>query len=234
MATTTTGLPLTDTAEANEMARDLGSFSSGVEKRCLVWMAERLPRRINSDHLTVLGLIGMAGAGLSFWLGSAEPLALLGVVVFLAINWFGDSLDGTVARVRNAQRPKYGYYVDHVVDVFGTFFLLAGLGSSSFMSLPVAVAVLIAYLMVASEIYLAAYSVGTFKIDFLRIGPTELRILLALGTLWLLRGPNVTLFGSRYLLFDVGGVVAVVGLVVTLLVTVFKNTRTLYRREPLR
>jgi phosphatidylglycerophosphate synthase len=227
MATTT----LVETSDT--MTRDLGSILSGLEKRALVWMAHRMPQWINSDHLTALGLVGMLGAGLAFWAATDEPLALVGVVGFLFLNWFGDSLDGTLARVRNAQRPKYGYYVDHVVDVFGAFFLLGGLGLSAYMSLPVAAALMVVYLMVVSEIYLAAYAVGTFRIHFMKLGPTELRILFAIGTLYLLHNPHVTFMGTRYLLFDVGGVCAIVGLLVTLLVTVARNTRTLYRREPL-
>lgn len=216
-----------------EMVRELGSILSGIEKRVLIRLAQGMPRFVNSDHLTVLGLAGMAGAGLSFWLASTHPWAIAGVVLGLVLNWFGDSLDGTLARVRGHQRPKYGYYVDHIVDVFATLFLLGGLGLSSFMSFHVAVALFVAYLMVAAEIYLAAHSVGTFKIDFLRIGPTELRILLAVGALFLVRDPMVTVLDERYPLFDVGGAVAAVGMVVTLLVTVARNTRTLYRREPL-
>jgi hypothetical protein len=136
--------------------------------------------------------------------------------------------------VRNRQRPKYGYYVDHVVDVFGAFFLLGGLGLSGFMSPYVAFGLMVVYLMVVSEIYLAAYAVGSFRIHFLRLGPTELRILFAIGTLYLLYKPTVTLFGTRALLFDVGGVSAMVGLSAALLVSSVRNTRTLYRRETLR
>ena len=239
MATTTTTFVETpdnpDSPDSpDSMSRDLGSILSGLEKRCLVWMAQRMPKWINSDHLTALGLLGMLGAGASFWAASDQPLALVGVVICLFLNWFGDSLDGTLARVRNAQRPKYGYYVDHIVDVFGAFFLIGGLGLSSFMSLPIAAALMIVYLMVASEIYLAAYAVGTFRIHFMKLGPTELRILFAMGTLYLLHNPYVTVMGTRYLLFDFGGVCAVVGLLLALLVTVARNTNTLYLREPLR
>ena len=233
MATTTTTFVETPD-NPDSMTRDLGSILSGLEKRCLVWMAQRMPKWINSDHLTALGLLGMLGAGASFWAASDQPLALVGVVICLFLNWFGDSLDGTLARVRNAQRPKYGYYVDHIVDVFGAFFLIGGLGLSSFMSLPIAAALMIVYLMVASEIYLAAYAVGTFRIHFMKLGPTELRILFAMGTLYLLHNPYVTVMGTRYLLFDFGGVCAVVGLLLALLVTVARNTHTLYLREPLR
>jgi phosphatidylglycerophosphate synthase len=230
MATTATSLVHTP----DTMTRDLGSLLSGVEKRALIGMAQRMPEWINSDHLTALGLFGMLGAGLSFWAAKEQRYALFGVVAFVFLNWFGDSLDGTLARVRDAQRPKYGYYVDHVVDVFGAFFLIAGLGLSSYMSLPMAAGLMIVYLMVASEIYLAAYAVGTFRIHFMKFGPTELRILFAIGTLYLLHNPHVTVMGTRYLLFDFGGACAIVGLFLTLLVTVARNTRTLYVREPLR
>lgn len=229
MAATSTTL----TESPDTITRDLGSVLSGLEKRALVWMAHRMPKWVSSDQLTVLGLLGMFGAGLSFWVASAVPPALVGVVVFLFLNWFGDSLDGTLARVRKAQRPKYGYYVDHVVDVFGAFFLLAGLGLSSYMSLSIAAALMVVYLMVVSEIYLAAYAVGTFRIHFMKLGPTELRILFAVGTLYLLHDPYVTFLGGRYLLFDFGGVCAIVGLIIALLVAVARNTRTLYLREPL-
>jgi phosphatidylglycerophosphate synthase len=214
-----------------DMNRELSSVLSGLEKRALVFLARKMPRAVNSDHLTILGLAGMLGAGLSFWAARTEPLALIGVVLFLALNWFGDSLDGTLARVRRKERPKYGYYVDHVVDVFGAFFLLGGLGLSGFMTPWIAAGLMVVYLMVVSEIYLAAYAVGTFRIHFLRLGPTELRILFAIGTLYLLHRPMVTVLGTRALLFDVGGACAIAGLGVTLLVSAARNTRTLYLRE---
>ncbi|HSF13917.1 MAG TPA: CDP-alcohol phosphatidyltransferase family protein [Vicinamibacteria bacterium] len=215
-----------------DITRDLGSVLSGEEKRFLVWMAGRLPEPINSDHLTLLGFVGMVGAGASFWAAATEPLALFGVVFFLFVNWFGDSLDGTLARVRGCQRPKYGYYVDHVVDVFGAFFLLGGLALSGYMSPAPAFGLMVVYLMVVSEIYLAAYAVGTFRIHFLRLGPTELRILFSIGTLYLLVGSHTTLLGKQYLLFDVGGICAILGLFVTLLASVMRNTLHLYRAEP--
>ena len=132
--------------------REYKSPLAGPEKRLLVWIAHRLPRWINSDHLTLLGIISMLGAGLSFWSARWHPWALLFVVVFLALNWFGDSLDGTVARVRDQQRPRYGYYVDHVIDILGTFFLVGGLALSGFMSPVVALGLLVAYYMVSAEV----------------------------------------------------------------------------------
>ena len=217
-----------------DAARVLTSVLAPLEKRCLIWMAKRMPRRINSDHLTALALAAMLGAGLSYWAASVNPwVGLLLVNVCLAINWFGDSLDGTLARVRNHQRPRYGFYVDHIVDAFGIAFLVGGMSLSTYMSPYVGLALLVAYFMLSIEVYLATYSLGTFKISYFKIGPTELRILLAIGNLVLLFHPNATIFGHELLLFDVGGVIAAIGLLVTLVVSAIGHTRELYRAEPI-
>lgn len=209
------------------------SLLAGIEKRCLIWMAERLPGWVGSDHLTALGGAAMLAAGFCYWAGQWSTAALVGVVALLAINWFGDSLDGTLARVRRQERPKYGFYVDHVLDVLGILFLFAGLTAGGFMSPLVCAAFLLAYYLLTIEIALATHTVGTFRISYWKMGPTELRILLAIGTLTLLRSPYVNLFGERFLLFDVGGVIAAVGLVATFIAAAIKNTMTLYKREPL-
>ncbi|HOT00670.1 MAG TPA: CDP-alcohol phosphatidyltransferase family protein, partial [Acidobacteriota bacterium] len=127
--------------------RSQQSFLAPLEKRVLVWMAERLPAWINPDHLTGLGFLAMLGVGLSYWYASQSRLGLMLASVWLVVNWFGDSLDGTVARVRNQLRPRYGFYVDHICDAFGTCFMLGGLALSGYMSPPVAAALLITYLM---------------------------------------------------------------------------------------
>ena len=209
------------------------SLLAAVEKRCLIWMATRLPTAINSDHLTAFGAAAMLGAGLCYWVAPSAPVALWGVVLMLAVNWFGDSLDGTLARVRHHERPRYGFYVDHVLDAVGILFLIAGLMLGGFMSLLVGAAFLVAYYLLTNEIALATHTVGTFRISYWKFGPTELRILLAAGTIQLLRSPEVSLFGMRVLLFDVGGAVAAAGLLATFIVSAIRNTRTLYRAEPL-
>jgi phosphatidylglycerophosphate synthase len=188
---------------------------------------------VNSDHLTLLGLVAMFLAGVSYWAAQWNRYVLFGVVVALVLNWLGDSLDGTLARVRDRQRPRYGFYVDHVVDVFGAAFLLIGLALSPYMSSMVALVLLLVYLMLSAEIYLATHTVGTFKISYWIFGGTELRLLLATGTVYALYRPEVTLAGESYLLFDVAGVIAIASLVVTLVVSVIRNTRTLYLAEPL-
>ena len=209
------------------------SLLAGIEKQALIWMAERLPGWVGSDHLTALGAFAMLGAGIAFWLAPGHPLAFLAAVAFLAINWFGDSLDGTLARVRHQERPRYGFYVDHVLDVIGILLLFSGLVAGGFMSPIIGAGFLIAYYLLTVEIALATHTVGTFRISYWKMGPTEMRILLAAGALQLLRSPDVALFGSRFLLFDVGGVIAIVALLATFVVSAVSNTRTLYRREPL-
>jgi phosphatidylglycerophosphate synthase len=209
------------------------SVLARAEKRALIWMALRLPSRVNSDHLTVLALAAMIGVGLSYWLARVTPAGLLLGVALLAANWFGDSLDGTVARVRRLERPRYGYYVDHVVDAIGTLALFGGLALSGFMAPWIAALLLIAYLLVCLEVYLAAHSLGRFQMSFFRMGPTELRLLLAAGNITLFFNPTAGLMNGALSLFDVGGLIGAAGLLVTFLVSAVQNTRTLYRSERL-
>ena len=214
-----------------EAKRVQTSVLAGVEKRCLIWMAARMPAAVNSDHLTVLAGLSMLAAGLCYWNGS--PAALLAAIGGLALNWFGDSLDGTLARVRHHERPRYGFYVDHVLDVLCVLFIFSGLVAGGHMSAVIGGGFLLAYYLLMIEIALATHAVGTFRISFFKFGPTELRILLALGTLRLVHSDYVVVAGSRYLLFDIGGVIGIAGLVFTFLVAAISNTRRLYRAEPL-
>ena len=220
-------------AQFREADRAQVSLLAPLEKKCLIWMAHRTPRWVNSDHLTALGLIALLGAGLSYWYARWNQNGLLLVIAFLALNWLGDSLDGTLARVRNRQRPRYGFYVDHVVDAFGTLFLLGGLGLSGYMSEGVAAGLLVAYFMLSIEVYLATYTIGTFHLSFWKFSPTELRILLAIGNGVLLYRPMVHLAGETYRLFDVGGIVGIAGMALMLISAVIRHTVYLYRSERL-
>ncbi len=214
--------------------REHGSVLAGAEKTALVWMARRLPRSINSDHLTALGFAAMLLAGAFFATARWNRWALLGVVFALALNWLGDSLDGTLARVRNQQRPRYGFYVDHVLDMVGTFALLGGLALSGYMNPLVALAMLAAYLTVAAEEFLATHVRRVFHLSFIGFGPTELRIILSIGTLYIFYRPWVHL-GSLGMvrLFDVGGVVAIAGLALKIVVSAVRNGHALYVEERL-
>src|SRR5579872_366280 len=145
-----------------EAKRVQQSILADVEKKTLMWLAARMPAWVNSDHLTGLGLFGMLGAGMSYIASRWSVYGLFGVIVCLAVNWFGDSLDGTLARFRNRPRPRYGFYIDHVVDAFSAVFLLVGLALSGYMHWMVAMGLLVAYFLLSIEVYLATYTLGTF------------------------------------------------------------------------
>jgi phosphatidylglycerophosphate synthase len=206
------------------------AVTADLEKRLLIWMAKRLPAWINSDHLTSIGAAAMLGAGACFWAGGG---ALWLVVPLLGLNWFGDSLDGTLARVRNRQRPRYGYYVDHVLDAIGFAALFGGLVLGRHMAAAIGLSLLAAYYLLLAEIALATHARGVFTISFFKLGPTELRILLAAGTLQLIRSEVVGLFGHRWLLFNVGGAVGIAGFLLTFAVAAVRNGVALYREERL-
>jgi phosphatidylglycerophosphate synthase len=213
--------------------REYGGLLEVPEKRALHWLACKTPRWINSDHLTLLGLVSMLIAAASFWAASRNKYALILAVISLAANWLGDSLDGTLARYRNCQRPRYGYYVDHVIDLFGTAALLCGLALSGYINHLIALALLSSFALVEAEVFLATHVQQVFRLSRFRIGPTELRIVLAAGTLYLLHDPWIHLGGKGpFLLFDIGGIIAVAGLIVAFLVSAIRNTRLLYRAEP--
>ena len=219
------------TVEFAEATRVATNPLAGLERRCLIWMAGRLPRWVTSDGLTALALAAMAITGISYARGPGHPGALLIAIVGLALNWFGDSLDGTVARVRRQQRPRYGFYVDHVVDCLGAFLLLGGLALSTYMTPAIATGLLVVFLMLSIESYLATYTLGTFHISYWKFSPTELRILLAAGNVALFYKPVVKLFGAQYRLFDVGGAAGIVGMGLMLIVSVAQHTVALYRAE---
>jgi len=213
--------------------RQNNSVFAAAEKRTLIWIAERLPRWINSDHLSALGLVAMAGAGASFVIAQSDPVAGASLVVLcLVLNWFGDNLDGTVALVRDQQRPRYGYYVDHVIDLAGTALLFTGLAASGFMSPLIATLVVAAFFLVSAEAYLATHARGVFKMSFIGVGPTELRLVLAAGALALITMPVVDVPAlGPVLLWDLGGIAGVIGLVATFLVTSVVNTHALFIEE---
>jgi phosphatidylglycerophosphate synthase len=221
-----------DAVEFRAARRVNQALTARLEKRALVWMAERTPQWVTSDGLTLLGLGAQVGAGLCYWLARYHRDGLVGVILCIVLNWLGDSLDGTLARVRGQQRPRYGFYVDHMVDVFGSVALMCGLAASGLLHWQTAIAMLVAFLILSSESYLATYTLERFHLSQGIFGPTEIRILLIAGTVALLRSPHVTLFGHRLLLFDVGGAIAAAVMLAMAIVVTLRHTAELYRQEP--
>ncbi len=209
------------------------ALTASIEKSALQWMAVRAPKWLTSDQLTALGLSAQFGAGICYALSRYNRYALLLVILCLVLNWFGDSMDGTLARVRQQQRPHYGFYVDHMVDIFGSVALMCGLGYSGFLHWQTAIAMLIAFLLLSSESYLATYTLSCFQLSQGIFGPTEIRILLIIGNLALLRSPYSVLFGHKILLFDLGGMIAAVSMFAMAIAVTLRHTAQLYRQEPL-
>jgi phosphatidylglycerophosphate synthase len=219
-------------SEVGKTRRIQASFLAAREKKILLWLAERTPVGINSDHLTMLGFAGHLAAGVFYALSRWNRYYLLAVIACLVVNWLGDSLDGTLARVRKQQRPRYGFYVDHMVDSFGAVAMMGGLAFSGYMHPWIAIGLLIGFLVLSIQSYLATYTMGEFHLSFWNFGPTELRLLLAVGNLALLRWPVV--LHHQYRLFDIGGAIGLAGMTLMVFFFTIKNAYRLYCEERIR
>lgn len=176
---------------ALDARRELTFLLAEPERRLLRAIARRLPPWVTSDQLTVGGVVGALGAGAAYALSALSPAWLWAASALLVVNWFGDSLDGTLARVRHAERPRYGYYLDHVVDAFATAAIGVGIGLSPYVHLAVALAGVVAYLVLSINIYLESQVFGVFRLSYGRVGPTEARIVLVVANALLaLAGPG--------------------------------------------
>jgi archaetidylinositol phosphate synthase len=211
--------------------REISGLTAAVEKRALVWLAARLPAWVMPDHLTALGLLALLVGGLAYVWSASHPWLLFAVNLALVVNWFGDSLDGTLARYRQKQRPRFGYYVDHVVDAFGALFLLGGLILSGLVTPGVATTLLVVYYLFGINTYLATHVLGRFKISFGPVGGTELRLLLAALNTVVFFLPRFSVQGTEGLVFDVAVIVAIVALSITLVRSVVQVTHTLFVEE---
>jgi len=232
MAATTTVLnPIR--SQFRDAARIQEAITAPLERKTLLWLAERTPASVSPDHLTILGFGAQILASVSYALSRWNKYFLLLAAFFIAMNWLGDSLDGTLARVRNRLRPRYGFYVDHMADTFGSVLLMSGLALTSFVHWQIAIGMLVAFLVLSIESYLTTYTIGKFHMSYALFGPTEIRILLMIGNITLLFWPRALLLGRTFLLFDVGGVIAIVGMLSMAIVATAKHTARLYQEERL-
>ena len=216
--------------------RDLNFLLAVPERRLLRAIARRLPRTITSDHLTALGVLGATAAAVAYALSARDPGWLWAATAALIVNWLGDSLDGTLARVRHAERPRYGYYLDHIVDAYATAAIGIGLGLSPYFSLGVALVLVVVYLALSINVYLESAVFGAFRLGYGRLGPTEVRlILVALNTmLFVLRPvPGLAALPWRLPADGVLGVAAL-GMLVLLVRRFARNLHDLGHLEPLK
>src|SRR3954453_734845 len=200
------------------------------EARALDWLARRIPRRVTPDHLNILGVLAAFCIAAAYVLSNQDPLWLWAASGLLVVHWLGDSLDGTLARVRKTERPRYGYYLDHLVDAIATALIGIGLGLSPYMLLATGLVIVIAYLVLSINTYLETNTLGVFSLGYGRLGPTEARVgLVAINTVLAL-GVVPTALGMGLLDFLVLGIAAV--MVGALGVRAFRSLRELARLEP--
>jgi archaetidylinositol phosphate synthase len=215
---------------ALDARRELTFLLAEPERRVLVAIARRLPSSLTSDHFTLLGVVGALGAGAAYALSALNSAWLWAASALLAVNWLGDSLDGTLARVRRVERPRYGYYLDHMVDAFATAAIGAGIGLSPYVSLSVALTGVLAYLVLSINVYLESAVFGVFRLGYGRMGPTETRMVLVLANVLLvLAGPDPAVVTIANWI----GVALSLGMGGTVAVRMARNLAALARLEPL-
>ncbi|MXO74446.1 CDP-alcohol phosphatidyltransferase family protein [Altererythrobacter aerius] len=186
------------------------------EKRLLAWLCARLPASVTPDGLTALAMLAALAIGAGYALSTLHPAWLILAVAGYPIHWFGDSLDGTIARYRHIERPRFGYFIDHSCDGFAALLILGGLGISPYLQVEIALFAVVAYLLLAVHTFLLAKVAGEFPLSHMGAGPTELRlILIALTVTMGVLGPD---FGriAGFNLFDI-----VFGALATLLIGIF-------------
>lgn len=219
------------------------SILNGPEKKVLVWMAGKMPSWVNSDMLTFTGSAGALMFGLGYALTPVSIQFLWLSCLGLFINWFGDSLDGTLARVRNCQRPRYGFFLDHMMDCINEVIMFVGCGLSVLMRFDIALMVLISYLLLTVYVFTSAHLKGEFKLTYAKVGPTEFRIVILIATLMFLYIKPLreythifNIFGTEVdaSLLDIMGAAIAVVLFVMFIISVIKDAKEYAREEPLR
>jgi phosphatidylglycerophosphate synthase len=208
----------------------LGPF----ERRVLPWMARRLPAWVIPDHLTFVAQVAAVLIGFSYWLTTYD-LDWLWVANFgLVIHWWGDSLDGTLARVRHIERDRYGFFVDHYSDTIAVFLICFGMGLSPLMDMRIALALIIGYYLLMTLVNLVSMCRGVFKISFGGIGPTEIRLLIVIANtvIWAMRNPAYVIFGHSQTLFSIMGFAIAIGLGIYYLIFGESERRKLAQLDP--
>ena len=196
------------------------------ETRVLEWIARRLPGWVKPDHLTALGVVASIAIATAYVLSNGDKLWLWAASALLVVHWLGDSLDGTLARVRKSERPRYGYYLDHLVDAFATAAIGIGLGLSPYMLLAVGLVIVVAYLILSINTYLETHAFGVFTLGYGRFGPTEARLMLIGVNTLLVLG----IVGNG--LLDVLGIALAAAMIAALIGRAGRNLRKLAELEP--
>ena len=219
------------------------SILNGVEKKTLIFLADRQPRWMTSNILTGIGTIGAVVISLGYILSQFNINYLWLSSLGFVINWYGDSLDGTLARVRNKQRPVFGYYIDHTVDIINELFIFLGLGFSGLISLDLSLFILIVYMMLTLNVSINAHLKKEFKLTYAKLGPTEFRVLAIIFNTTCIFCPAITdsmvqfsMFGKEMLIgsLDIAGIVVLLVLIIMYIVTVINDIRDYDKMDPVK
>ena len=204
----------------NQTLRIQTSIINGIEKRALVWLAKRMPRWVTSDMLTAVGTLGALIVAIGFALSNNNIQWLWLSSLGMLINWFGDSLDGTLARVRDCQRPIYGYYVDHTVDCINEGLMFIGAGLSPFLHLELALLAYAIYLVLTINVSINAHLKGEFRLTYIKLGPTEFRLIVILANTLLIAIPAIAAVANTHTLFGITVTMHILDYVAAAIITV--------------
>ena len=231
------------TEEKQQAKRIQTSLLNGVEKKALTWMAQRMPAWVTSDMLTIVGFVGALIIATGYALSNLSLQWLWLASFGFLVNWFGDSMDGSLARVRGTQRKTYGFFIDHNVDVINETIMFIGVGTSPLVNMSFAMAALIAYFMLSVYVYIDCHLKGEMRLTYGRLGPTEFRLGVVIVNIcfifipWLSEWKKpVTLFHNEFMigLFDYVAVVATLLILIAYLSSFFKDIKYFSRIDPLK
>ncbi len=216
-------------ADIKDHARVLETLTGDAEKRVLIAMAERMPSWVTPDQLTFLGVLGSVIMFAGYLLSNSDPAWLWLATFGLIVNWFGDSTDGTLARVRHIERPRYGFYIDHTADVISEALVFLGIGVSPYVRFDLACLAYIGYLGMSVLVYVRTCVDGVFRISYSRLGPTELRIVLAVvnAVMFFAGVRTFRALGATLSYYDIVVAVIAAGLAFTFLVSMLTGAREL-------
>lgn len=227
--------------EIKQAERIQTSILNALEKKALVWLAERQPKWVTSDFLSFIGFCGAVMVASGYALTRISPNFLWLSTAGFLVNWYGDSLDGTLARVRKTQRPVYGYYLDHSLDCIDEMLMFIGLGLSPLMDMRIALLMFISYLLMTVNVSINAHLKGQFRLTYAKLGPTEFRIiavtvntvLVSSAAIRSLRVP-VSLFGTgaNLSILDICGIVIFLIIFLMYIVSFFADARGYARMDP--
>lgn len=212
------------------------SLLNRLEKKTLVWFAKRQPRWVTSDTLTFFGVAAAVLYAVFCWLARYNVNYLWASSFCLVLNWYGDSLDGTLARTRNTQRPKYGFFIDHSLDALTTCLFCIGLGLSPLMYLSISLFIMGGYLCMSIYTYISTIVLGKFRLTYASLGPTEMRLVIIAVFIFYIFFPlndnTVEVFGESWTIYDGIGALVAVALFVIYIVSLVKDLRALAKIDP--